>query len=170
LLVQRLLELATAEGGAPVVQRSRVRLDEFVTSCAGELGILAEYRNQQLALHTAACSALVDPVIFRQALQNLVDNALKFSPDGSIVEIEVRESGDVCEVSVTDRGPGISEEHRDHFAERFYRPDTKGGRAKRGFGLGLSLTRAYMRMLGGSLDYAPAQPKGSTFRLKVPKA
>ena len=170
LLVQRLLELATAEGGAPVVQRSRVQLDEFVTACVGELGILAEYRNQQLALHTTQCAALTDPVIFRQALQNLVDNALKYSPDGTTIEIGVRETGDACEVTVTDRGPGISEEHRRHFAERFYRPDHSGGRAKRGFGLGLSLTRAYMRMLGGTLDYTPAQPQGSTFRLTIPRA
>lgn len=169
LLVQRLLELAMAEGGTPVIQRSRVRLDEFVTACVGELGVLAEYRNQQLALRTAECRVLTDPVIFRQALQNLVDNALKYSPDDTTVEIDVRYVDDRCEVSVTDRGPGLSEEHCRHFAERFYRPDTTGGRAKRGFGLGLSLTRAYMRILGGTLDYVPARPHGSTFRLRLPR-
>ena len=170
LLVQRLLELATAEGGGPAVQRSRVRLDEYVSACVGELGILAEYRNQQFALHTTECAAFIDPVIFRQALQNLVDNAIKYSPDGATIEIGVREVGDRCEVTVTDCGPGISEEHRRHFAERFYRPASTGGRPKHGFGLGLSLTRAYMRLLGGTLDHAPAPPQGSTFRLTLPKA
>ncbi|MSU66827.1 MAG: HAMP domain-containing protein [Opitutus sp.] len=169
LLVQRLLELASAEAGPSVTQRSYVRLDQFVTSCVGELGILAEYRGQRLALDTTECSVMTDPVIFRQALQNLVDNALKYSPDGAEIRVEVRDAGMSCEISVTDQGPGIPEEHRVHLAERFYRPDTARGRSKGGFGLGLSLTKAYMRVLSGSLEYSPAQPHGSTFRLTLPK-
>jgi two-component system OmpR family sensor kinase len=170
LLVQRLLELASAEGGPPVVQRSRVRLDEFVAACVGELGVLAEYRDQRLGLDTVECTALIDPVLFRQALQNLVDNAIKYSPDGATIRIAVRDAGEMCEVSVTDQGPGISEEHRVHLTERFYRPDRARGRTSGGFGLGLSLTKAYMRLLGGRLDYEAALPQGSTFRLTVPKA
>lgn len=170
LLVQRLLELASAEGGVPLIQRSRVRLDEYVASCVGELGVLAEFRDQRLALDTTECVAMTDPVLFRQALQNLVDNALKFSPDGATVTIRVHDVDEVCEVSVIDEGPGISEEHRGHLAERFYRPDGARGRARGGFGLGLSLTKAYMRLLGGTLEYSSTPAQGSTFRLTVPKA
>lgn len=170
LLVQRLLELATLEGGPPVIQRSRVRLDEFVAACVGELGVLAEFRDQKLALDTVECVVMTDPVLLRQAVQNLVDNALKYSPHGSTVTVSVREVEETCEVSVTDEGLGIPEEHQVHLAERFYRPDSARGRTKGGFGLGLSLAKAYMRLLGGTMDYTPAQPRGSTFRLTLPKA
>jgi signal transduction histidine kinase len=90
LLVQRLLELATAEGGAPTVQRNRVRIDEFVAACVAELGVLAEFREQQLTIDATECYAVTDEVFFRQAVQNLVDNALKYSPDRTAVHITVR--------------------------------------------------------------------------------
>lgn len=170
MLVQRLLELASAEGGAPAIQFTRARLDEYVRTCVGELGILAEYRGQRLTLETTECIARFDPVIFRQALQNLVDNALKYSPDGAVIGVAVRDAGEFFEVTVSDQGPGISEEDRAHLAERFYRPDSSRGRTRGGFGLGLSLTKAYMRLLGGTLDHAPAAPHGSTFRLRLPKS
>ena len=84
--------------------------------------------------------------------------------------IAVRESGGTCGVAVTDEGPGISAEHRVQLGTRFFRPDTGRGRSKGGLGLGLSLTKAYMRVLGGSLDYQPVEPHGSTFSLTLPKA
>ncbi len=170
LLIQRLLELASAEGGAAVAQCSRLRLDDYVRACVSELAILAEYRNQKLSLETTPCEAHTDPVLFRQALQNLVDNAIKFSPDGATIRVVVGESGDTCSVAVIDQGPGISPESRAQLASRFFRPDSGRGRGQGGFGLGLSITKAYMRVLGGSLDYGEERPHGSAFRLTVPKS
>jgi heavy metal sensor kinase len=169
-LIQRLLELASAEGGAAEVHRSELRLDEYVAACVGELGILAEFKRQQLVLESEPCTVKTDSVLFRQALQNLVDNAIKYSPDSAVIRIAVRNRPETAEVSVTDEGPGIGPEHRAHLMERFYRPDRGRGRTSGGFGLGLSITKAYMRVLGGTLDYESAQPRGSTFRLTLPKA
>lgn len=170
LLVQRLLELASAEGGAPNVQCSRVRLDEFVTACVNEFGVLAEFREQRFTIDSTECFAQVDPVLLRQGVQNLVDNAIKYSPDRSTIRIGVHSRDDRCEVTVTDEGPGISPEHRQHLAERFFRTDDARGRTKGGFGLGLALTKAYMRLLGGELTHESVEPHGSTFRLTLPKA
>lgn len=170
LLVQRLLELASAEGNSSPIQRSSVRLDHFVAACVSELTVLADFRDQHIEVEAIECTVVTDPVIFRQALQNLVDNALKYSPDGATVRVTLRDTETTCIVSVWDEGPGISAEHRGHLAERFYRPDSSRGRMKGGFGLGLSLTKAYMRLLGGTLDYEPALPQGSHFQLILPKA
>jgi two-component system, OmpR family, sensor kinase len=170
LLTQRLLELASAEGGAAVLQRSEVRIDEYVRSCVGELSILAEARNQHFEIETEPCSANLDVVIFRQALQNLIDNAVKYSPDDSTIRVVVSDRQDTIEVLVIDEGPGITSENRTRLTERFFRPDRGRGRQSGGFGLGLSITKAYMRALGGALEHEPAQPHGSTFRLLVPKA
>ncbi len=169
-LVQRLLDLAAAEGGAPQVRRSLVRVDRAVASWVGDFAVLAEARDQRLVVEASECEAETDPVILRQALQNLVENALKFSPEGATVSIHVAARDGSCEVSVSDRGPGLSEDQRAHLGDRFYRPDSGRGRTEGGFGLGLSLTKAYMRMLGGSLEYAPALPRGSVFRLRLPAA
>jgi len=170
LLIQRLLELASAEGGAPPVHRERIRLDDYVAACVNELGILAEHKNQRLALETVPCEVNTDAVLFRQALQNLLDNAIKYSPDGATVRIVVRTAEGKCCVEVSDEGPGIDPEHRAQLTARFFRPDSSRGRGKGGFGLGLSITKAYMRVLGGTLEHEPAQPTGSTFRLILPMA
>jgi two-component system, OmpR family, sensor kinase len=169
LLIGRLLELASAEGGAPDVHRTQLQLDEFVTACVNELAILAETRGQHIAVDTVPCRAHTDPVILRQALQNLIDNAVKYSPDGSTIRVSLRNSRDEIELSVTDAGPGISPENQQHLAKRFFRPDRGRGRSSGGFGLGLSITKAYMRVLRGTLEYEAGQPTGSTFRLRFPK-
>ncbi len=169
LLIQRLLELASAEGGAAEVHRSEVRLDEYVATCVAELGILAEFKRQQIEFSSEPCTVRTDLVLFRQALQNLVDNAIKYSPDNAVIRVTVRNVADAAEVSVTDEGAGISPENQAHLTERFFRPDRGRGRTSGGFGLGLSITKAYMRVLGGSLDYSAAQPRGSTFRLRLPR-
>jgi two-component system OmpR family sensor kinase len=170
LLIQRLLELASAEGGASIGHRTAVRIDEYAAACVSEIGILAEYKQQQITLAGTPCTVVTDPVLFRQALQNLLDNAIKYSPDASVIRVSIREELETVEVSVTDQGPGISADNRAHLMERFFRPDRARGRNSGGFGLGLSITKAYMRVIGGSLHYEPALPRGSIFRLVLPKA
>jgi len=169
LLIQRLLELASAEGGAAAVHHVEIRLNDYVASCVAELGILAEFKRQQILVESDPCTVRTDPVLFRQALQNLVDNAIKYSPDRSVIRVVVRDRPEAVEVTVTDEGAGISPENRAHLMERFFRPDRGRGRTSGGFGLGLSITKAYMRVIGGTLEYEPAQPQGSTFRLTLPK-
>jgi heavy metal sensor kinase len=169
LLIQRLLELASAEGGPPSAHRTPIRIDEYAAACVNEIGILAEFKHQQISLAGEPCTLVTDPVLFRQALQNLLDNAIKYSPDSSVIRVTIREAPSAVEVSVTDEGPGITPESRTHLMERFFRPDRARGRNSGGFGLGLSITKAYMRIVGGSIHYEPAEPRGSTFRLVFPK-
>ena len=169
LLTQRLLELASTEGDAPTVEHLPVRLDELVRRCVGELGILAENKSQRFLLETPECTAQTDAVLLRQAVQNLVDNAIKYSPAGTTIQIKVREAGDHWVIEVTDEGPGISVEHRSRLTARFFRPDSGRDRERGGFGLGLALTKAYLRLLGGTVEYAPAPGGGSTFRLTLPR-
>lgn len=168
LLIHRLLELASAEGGAAVAHRSRVQLDSYVSTCIAELSVLAEYKSQRVTVTTVECHVMTDPVLLRQALQNLVDNAIKYSPPNSTIRVAVDATDIEAHISVTDEGPGINPESRAQLTERFYRPDRARGRNSGGFGLGLSITKAYMRVLGGTLTYEPAAPGGSTFRLTLP--
>lgn len=168
-LTQRLLELASTEGGAPVVERTAVRLDEFVAGCAGDLTILAENKNQRLVTEAAACTVQTDPVLLRQALQNLIDNAIKYSPEGTVIRVVVRADGGGWAIEVVDEGAGVGAEHRAQIMARFFRPDAGRGRERGGFGLGLALTKAYMRLLGGTVECEPGATGGSVFRLTLPK-
>lgn len=170
LLVQRLLELATAEGGTPEIHRTTLQLDEYVAACVSEMGILAEHKQQQIAVESVPCTVETDAVIFRQALQNLIDNAIKYGPDRSTIRVAVRCATGGVEVCVADEGAGIGPENRARLAERFFRPDRGRNRSSGGYGLGLSITKAYMRILGGSLDYEPREPRGSVFCLRLPGA
>ena len=168
-LVQRLLELASASGGAAEVHRTEIRLDTSVTAWVGELSILAESKNQKITVDAVACTVSTDAVIFRQALQNLVDNATKYSPEHTTIRVVIRDRAQQVSVEVRDEGPGISPENQSQLTERFFRPDRGRGRNRGGFGLGLAITKAYMRVLGGSLEYEPGQSRGSVFRLILPK-
>ncbi len=168
LLIGRLLELATAEGGETAVHRTELQLDDYVRSCVHDLSILAEARSQQLLVNTEPRRVRTDPVLFRQALQNLIDNAVKFSPDGSTIQVTLASAANDATVTVTDEGPGLSPESQRHLAKRFFRPDHGRNRARGGFGLGLSITKAYMRVLGGSMHYSAAKPQGSRFTLRLP--
>ena len=169
LLVERLLELASAESGSQAVHCLPTRIDKLAEDCASELGILAEQKQQQLTVEHGACSALTDPVLLRQALQNLLDNAIKYGPEGSTIHVGIREHAGCIHICVTDEGPGIRPKDRANLTDRFFRPDRARSRDSGGFGLGLSITKAYLHALGGSLEYEPGQPRGSTFRLIVPK-
>lgn len=168
-LVERLLELASAEGGHQSVHRVATRLDETARTCVGNLGILAEQKRQKVTVVGDACLAHTDPLLFRQALLNLIHNAIKYSPEGTTIRVSVAEQEQGFEVRVADEGPGIRPENRAFITERFFRSDPSRGRESGGFGLGLSITKAYMSALGGSVAYEPAEPHGSIFRLVLPK-
>jgi heavy metal sensor kinase len=170
ILVQRLLELARAEGGQEKVHHRPVRLDQLVAECVAELGILAEDKRQRIGLDTAECTMVTDPVIFRQALKNLIDNAIKYSPIGARIDVSLKLNGGRAVVMVTDEGPGIDAEHRPYITDRFFRTESSRDRTKGGFGLGLALANAYMRVLGGTLEFQPAEPHGCRFCLILPVA
>ena len=85
--------------------------------------------------------------------QNIVENAIKYAPEDSAIRVTVAPRENAAEVSVEDEGPGIAPEDRCRLSERFYRPDRSRGRDSGGFGLGLSITKAYLLVLGYAVKY-----------------
>jgi len=164
-LVERLLQLARANDGLKVI-KSPVRLDQVVRDCVAELGILAEEREQQIVVSGPDCTVRTDPMLFRQALQNLLDNAIKFSPPRTTIGIVLTMTEDVFEVAVSDEGPGVKPALRRLLTHRFFRADS--ARIAGGFGLGLAITQAYVEALGGTLAYEARSPGGSLFRITLP--
>lgn len=102
-----------------------------------------------------------------QAVANLVDNALKYTPEGGRVRVAARTLEERCEVEVTDSGPGVPVEERDKIWRRLYRGDAS--RSQRGLGLGLSLVKAIAEAHGGAVAVDDAQPGGGArFVLTLP--
>ena len=168
VLVEKLLQLARAEGGTNIVQLQRVRLDLLAQHCAEDASILAEEKRQQVIVQAEKTETETDPLLLRQALQNLVDNAIKYSPEGATIVIKTAEEDGYLTLAVADNGPGIRPEHLARLTDRFFRADSSLGRPG-GFGLGLAITKAYLRALGGELRCAGTLGQGTTFTLVIPK-
>ena len=103
-----------------------------------------------------------------QALDNLLDNAAKFSPPGAAIDVGVNVTSEEVVISVRDRGPGISPEHWSRVFERFYKVDRARPREAGGFGLGLAITKHLVQMLGGRIWTETAREGGQVFYIALP--
>jgi two-component system phosphate regulon sensor histidine kinase PhoR len=113
-------------------------------------------------------SILIDPLKITQVLENLLENAVKYTPKGSRVEVTARLDDRDVEVAVADNGPGIPPEDIPHIFERFYRVDKGRSREKGGTGLGLSIVKHIVHLHQGRVWVESALEKGTTFRFRVP--
>jgi two-component system sensor histidine kinase MprB len=102
-----------------------------------------------------------------RAVSNLVDNALKFTPPSGRVTVDVRRRDGEASISVSDTGPGIPEEEREHVFERFYQ-GRQGQALGKGSGLGLAIVAGVARRHGGSVTVTSPQGAGATFELRLP--
>jgi signal transduction histidine kinase len=164
-LVDRLLTLSRAEMDETALARDPVNLVELAEDVVGHLGVLAEEKRQALTIDASGRpTAVADRVVLRQALINLVDNAIKFTPEGGRVSINVLGSNGVARIDVSDTGPGIPAASQNRIFERFVRGDEGTGA---GTGLGLSIAKRAVEANGGNLTIADSGPAGTTFRITL---
>lgn len=173
-IFQALLRIAEAEAGARRAAFAPIDLPRLLADAAEIYEAAAEARCQALTTALPERLELVgDRDLLLQAVANLLDNAIKFTPPGGRIELAARAAPPGwVEVSVTDNGPGLSPEDRAHAGERFFRADKSRGTP--GSGLGLSLVKAVAHLHGGDLhleDAAPGRdPPGlrAVLRLRAP--
>ena len=167
-LVNRLLTLSRAETGQAQLARDVVDLERLADEVAGHLGVLAEEKGQSIVVdRRAQPEALGDRLVLRQALINLVDNAIKFTPAGGKVQIRLSETPREAVIDVVDSGPGIPAEGRARIFDRFYRAGDGGG--THGAGLGLSIAKGAVEANGGRLTLEASDATGTTFRITMPR-
>ncbi len=167
-LVDRLLALSRAEQAAGQPTLEPVDLAGVATEVRTQLDVLAEEKGQTIAVTgSVPAVAMADPVLLRQALTNLVDNAIRHSPDGARVQVHVWVDGSRCGLDIEDNGPGIAPERRARIFDRFYRgAEAAGG----GAGLGLGIARWAVDAMGGRLTLVGSPHAGSLFRIDLPAA
>ncbi|MDO9371258.1 MAG: ATP-binding protein, partial [Gammaproteobacteria bacterium] len=112
---------------------------------------------------------LADNGRLMQVLTNLLSNAAKFSPADDVVSVSVKRSGESVRVAVSDHGPGIPEEFRGRIFEKFSQADSSDARQKGGSGLGLSISKALIERMGGSIGFESQPGKGATFYVDIPE-
>jgi two-component system phosphate regulon sensor histidine kinase PhoR len=111
----------------------------------------------------------VDEALLRQVLVNLVDNALKYSIEGGLVLVRVRDEPEAATIDVVDHGLGIPTAEQERIFEKFYRLDAEMTRGVGGSGLGLYISREIVAQLGGSLTVRSELGRGSTFTVTLPR-
>ena len=168
-LVDRLLTLSRADTGVTTRSIEPVVLKELAERVVGDLAVLAEEKSQQVVVEAhGSPRGLGDRLMVRQALINLVDNAIKFAPAGSAIVIRVGESAADATVDVIDRGPGIPAAAREHIFDRFFRASSAPADVV-GTGLGLSIAKSAVETSGGTLTLEHTDEHGSTFRIRLPR-
>jgi two-component system sensor histidine kinase GlrK len=141
-------------------------------------GLLDEVAHaQQLALQAKALSLKTradvvpvrgDAAKLRTALDNLLSNAIRYSPDGGVIKVDVRRDGNCCVIDVVDQGPGIDSSDRPRIFEPFYQGRSPGAGPVKGSGLGLSIVREYVAAHGGSVEALETHERGAHFRILLP--
>jgi heavy metal sensor kinase len=168
-LIDSLLALARLESGEADLQRQSVAVPKLIREVNESLAVLASEKQQQIEIEAATdLSVTGDRMLLRQALLNIVHNAIRHSPERSRIEIRAHKGSDEVVISIIDQGPGISSEHQARVFDRFYRIHKGRSRAEGGYGLGLSIARRSIERTGGRIELESAPGKGSTFRILLP--
>lgn len=169
-LVDTLLRLSRGDAGTVRLSREIVDLGDLARDVAASLGILAEERQQRLEVAAGAkVRVSADRLVLRDAITNVVDNAIKYSPSGSTIEMRIEADAVDATLSVTDEGPGIPAEHRERIFDRFYRIDEGRSRGSGGAGLGLAIAKWAVEANGGRLSLA-SSGSGSVFQITLPRS
>lgn len=170
-LVDTLLRLSHGDAGTIRLSREAIDLDQLARDVAASLGILAEERNQKVIVDASTqVTVRADRLVLREAVTNVLDNAIKYGPDGSTVTMRVDRVGDEGVLAITDEGPGVPAEHRDRIFNRFFRIDEARSRERGGAGLGLAIAKWAVEIHGGRITVHEARDGGSEFRISLPLA
>ena len=169
-LVDSLLTLSRADAGRVQLHLAETGLVDLAKESVSVLEVLAEEKAQTLHIEgDEAVTVMADRTILRQALMNLLDNAVKYSPVQGEIHVHVTEDKQNAYIEVQDSGPGIPPEHRGRIFERFYRIDKARTRKEGGTGLGLSIAQWAVAAHKGEIDLQSGSGPGSTFRIRLPK-
>ena len=166
-ILQTLMDVAEAEAGVMKLTRAPVNLNALWNEVIELYAYVAEEKKIAVTTDFAEpCEAPVDLIRMRQVFANLLDNAIKYTPEGGRVTVQTRKEGPNFVISVRDTGMGIPAAEQERIWDRLYRGDKS--RSQRGLGLGLSVVRAIMHAHGGQVRVSSEPDKGSEFIVTIP--
>ena len=166
-LLRALMEISEAEGGMLRLEKTACDVGELARSAVDLYAEVAEAKPVTLSVDAAVAGpVLADATRLRQAIANLVDNAVKYTPAGGRATVRVTVEGDEAVLTVSDTGPGVPVAEQARVWERLYRGDAS--RTERGLGLGLSLVRVIVEAHGGRVAVRNGTEGGAVFAVRLP--
>ncbi|MGI5404806.1 sensor histidine kinase [Streptomyces sp. CA-135486] len=170
-IIDDLQDLAAVDAGTLKLRREPVGVHELVAQAVSAHSTRAEASGIRLRTRTDPCLWLdADPVRMRQALGNLLANALRHTPENGTVTLTARQTGDLAVLTVEDTGGGIAPEDLPHVFERFWRAEKSRSRRTGGSGLGLSIVRQFVEAHGGTVTADNEPGAGAVFTIRLPRA
>ncbi len=168
-LIDSLLLLARAEGTQAQRLLENVYLLDLLTEVRERVAVLAAEKQQTIELEgDPELCVSADHLLLRQAVMNIVHNAIRYSPPGTKVLMRCFRRDDHAVIEIADEGPGIAKEHQQRIFERFFRVDKARSRAEGGAGLGLAIARLSVEQHGGTIELVNLVGSGSRFRVVLP--
>jgi signal transduction histidine kinase len=170
ILVSDLSDISRIETGRLKLERARVSVGEYIEQTMQSLRPKLEEKSQVLTIEVepGLPEAYLDPNRLIQVLSNLVSNAWKYTPVGGSICISAHPQGAYLRIEVKDNGYGISPEDQKHVFSQFFRSEDSKVRDEQGWGLGLSVARQLVELMGGEMGFQSQLGAGSTFWFTVP--
>jgi PAS domain S-box-containing protein len=169
-MVQSLLDVSRIEAGQLAIERAPVDIVALARRVIDETRASADGRELRFVSRETAAPVLGDELRLEQALQNLLQNALKYSPAGAPVTVEVTQDAERVRLAVRDQGVGVPAAALPYLFQRFYRASNVDERQVSGMGIGLYVVREIVTLHGGTVSVASQEGAGSTFVIELPMA
>jgi heavy metal sensor kinase len=168
-LVDNLLTISRADSGSLQLQTAQIQILQLAREAASLFEVMADEKSLEFRLSgDEAIAVQGDRLFLRQALVNVLHNAVKYSPVGGTIFVRVQRNAQEVTVEVEDSGPGVPLEDRAKIFDRFYRVDKARWRESGGAGLGLSITKWVIEAHGGTIGLDGASARGCLFRIQLP--
>ena len=170
-IVERLLVLTKLDAGGNSLKLEEIDIKTLINQVVKKLTPIATAKDIVMYTDyhdTDFAPMLMDYDKMYEAIYNISDNAIKYSPEGGFVHIDVTADSNYLTILIEDNGPGIPESERDRIFERFYRLDDSRARDTGGTGLGLAITKEAILMHNGTIEVTNASEVGSIFTIRLP--
>lgn len=168
-IIEDLLSLSNLEGKREDVKMEKMELRPVIESAIQGCQKKADKKEIEILLdEDSDCEVRGNAVLMEQAIVNLLDNAIKYSPEQTQVAVRVFNEDGMCQIEVIDQGIGIPRKYHDRLFERFFRVDKARSKSAGGTGLGLSIVKHIVALHGGQVHVSSRKGQGSTFTIGVP--
>ena len=162
-LVENLLSITRIDNGTMNIDMKSELIDEVIEEALKHINRRSNLYNINVNLEDDLLMAKMDYGLIIQVIVNIVDNALKYTEEGTDINISAKKKGKMILIQIADSGKGISDEAKDKLFDMFYTADNKSGDGRRGLGLGLSLCKSIIIAHGGEICVSDNKPHGTIF-------
>jgi len=167
-LLREMLSIRQSEEGALTVHCESVNVSELLMDIGEKNTLRAQLKEISIMYSIESMTIVSDRLLLTEAVENLLSNALKFSPQGSMILMAVKQEGEYCHIIVKDNGPGINEQEQKLLFSRFTKLSNKPTGGESSIGLGLAITKHLVEQLQGTIFCESSSGKGSSFTIQLP--